>query len=69
MKSLYVRCMDALHRCCLVVAGICLVVITLIIPYGVFTAMCSTARPPGPSRLAVLLMVWLSFYGRRSLLS
>ena len=28
--------MDVLHRFCMVVAGVCLVAITLIIPWGVF---------------------------------
>ncbi len=37
MKAQYIRAMDALHRACVFVAGACLVVITVIIPYGVFT--------------------------------
>jgi TRAP-type C4-dicarboxylate transport system permease small subunit len=36
MKAQYIRAMDAIHRACLFVAGCCLVVIVLIIPYGVF---------------------------------
>ena len=37
MKAQYIRLMDVLHRFCMVVAGFCLVAITLMIPYGVFT--------------------------------
>ncbi len=37
MKAQYIRAMDVIHRGCLFVASACLVVITLIIPYGVFT--------------------------------
>ena len=32
MKAQYIRAMDALHSACLFVAGVCLVIITLIIP-------------------------------------
>ena len=37
MKAAYVRAMDVLQRVAMIVAGACLVVITLIIPWGVFT--------------------------------
>ena len=37
MKAHYIRAMELLHRACIVISGICLVVITLIIPWGVFT--------------------------------
>jgi hypothetical protein len=32
IKARYIRAMDAIHQGCLVVAGTCLVVITLIVP-------------------------------------
>ena len=53
--------MDALHRACMVVAGVCLVVITLIIPYGVFTRYVLNSASSWPEPLAVLLMIVLSF--------
>ena len=37
MKAHYVRAMDAIHNACLFIAGASLVIITLIIPWGVFT--------------------------------
>jgi hypothetical protein len=37
MKAQYIRAMDTLHRGCEILAGACLVIITLIIP-GVFWA-------------------------------
>ena len=37
MKQAYVRAMDAINGACLFIAGACLVIITLIVPYGVFT--------------------------------
>ena len=50
MKAQYIRAMDAIHRACLFVAGSCLVVITLIIPYGVFTRYVLNSARRGPSR-------------------
>jgi TRAP-type C4-dicarboxylate transport system permease small subunit len=53
--------MDALHRGCLVVAGICLVTITVIIPWGVFTRYVLNYGSSWPEPMAVLLMIWFSF--------
>ena len=50
MKASYIRAMDLLHRLCLLIAGLCLVVITLIIPWGVFTRYVLNAPRPGRSR-------------------
>ena len=61
MKAQYIRAMDAIHRACLFIAGICLVVITLIIPWGVFTRYVLNSASSWPEPMAVLLMIWLSF--------
>jgi TRAP-type C4-dicarboxylate transport system permease small subunit len=61
MKQQYIRAMDALHLLCLTVAGICLVIITLIIPWGVFTRFVLNSASSWPEPMAVLLMIWLSF--------
>ncbi len=61
MKALYIRAMDALHRACLFLAGTCLVVITLIIPWGVFTRFVLNSASSWPEPMAVLLMIALSF--------
>ncbi len=61
MKALYFRLMDALHNACLFVAGACLVVITLIIPYGVFCRYVLNSAASWPEPMAVLLMIVLSF--------
>jgi len=53
--------MDVLHRFCLVVAGLCLVAITLIIPWGVFTRYVLNSASSWPEPAAVLLMIWFSF--------
>jgi TRAP-type C4-dicarboxylate transport system permease small subunit len=61
MKSQYIRAMDALHRACLFVAGACLVIITIIIPWGVFTRYVLNSAASWPEPMAVLLMIVLSF--------
>jgi TRAP-type C4-dicarboxylate transport system permease small subunit len=37
MRDTYFRAMDALHKTSVFLAGVALIVITLIIPWGVFT--------------------------------
>lgn len=61
MKAAYVRAMDAVQRACMIIAGACLVVITLIIPWGVFTRYVLGIGSSWPEPMAVLLMVWFSF--------
>ncbi len=61
MKATYIRAMDHLHRACLIVAGACLVIITLIIPYGVFTRYVLNSAASWPEPLATLLMIVMSF--------
>jgi TRAP-type C4-dicarboxylate transport system permease small subunit len=61
MKASYIRLMDAVHAASLFVAGTCLVVITLIIPYGVFCRYVLNSAASWPEPMAVLLMIVLSF--------
>lgn len=61
MKEKYIQAMDAIHRACLFGAGISLVIIVIIIPYGVFWRFVLNSALSWPEPLAVLLMVWLSF--------
>ncbi len=61
MKSHYIRAMNAIHKACLVITGACLVIITLIIPYGVFTRYVLNSASSWPEPMAVLLMIWFSF--------
>ena len=61
MKAQYIRAMDAIHRACLFVAGACLVIITLIVPYGVFTRYVLNSAASWPEPMAMLLMIVLSF--------
>ena len=61
MKAQYFRAMDTLHRGCEILAGACLVIITLIIPYGVFCRYVLNSAASWPEPMAVLLMIVLSF--------
>ena len=61
MKAQYIRAMDAIHTACLFVAGSCLVIITIIVPYGVFTRYALNSAASWPEPMAVLLMIVLSF--------
>jgi TRAP-type C4-dicarboxylate transport system permease small subunit len=61
MIESYVRAMDTVHRLCVILAGACLVVITIIIPYGVFCRYILNSAASWPEPMAVLLMIVLSF--------
>jgi TRAP-type C4-dicarboxylate transport system permease small subunit len=55
--------MEALYVACIAVSGVSLVVITLIIPYGVFMRYVLNAPASWPEPAAVLLMIVFSFIG------
>jgi TRAP-type C4-dicarboxylate transport system permease small subunit len=61
MKQHYIRAMDAIRTGCLFVAGTCIVLITVIVPYGVFTRYVLNSAASWPEPMAVLLMIVLSF--------
>lgn len=61
MKAQYFRLMDVLHRICMIIAGACLIIITLIIPWGVFTRYVLHYGSSWPEPMAILLMIWFSF--------
>ena len=61
MLAQYVRLMDAINKASLFVAGACLVIITIIIPYGVFCRYVLNSAASWPEPMAVLLMIVLSF--------
>jgi TRAP-type C4-dicarboxylate transport system permease small subunit len=61
MVARYIKAMDGIHAACLFVAGTCLVLITLIIPYGVFCRYVLNSAASWPEPMAVLLMIVMSF--------
>lgn len=63
MRARYRRAMELLYLACIVLSGTAMVVITLIIPYGVFMRYVMN-RPQGwPEPAAVVMMVMFSFIG------
>jgi TRAP-type C4-dicarboxylate transport system permease small subunit len=57
------RLMDALYWLCAIVAGIALVLITLVVPWGVFTRYVLHSAASWPEPMAILLSVVLTFFG------
>jgi TRAP-type C4-dicarboxylate transport system permease small subunit len=63
MIALYVRAMDALYLACVVIAGVALVLISAVIPWAVFTRYVLNSAASWPEATAVLLTIWLTFFG------
>lgn len=61
MIDRYVRWMDALYLACIWTAGFSLVVMTIIIPWGVYTRYVLGTGSQWPEPLAILLMVVFTF--------
>ena len=62
MFARYVRAMELLHRFCMIVAGVCLLVITLIIPWGVYTRYVLGTGSQWPEPIAIILMIVFTFF-------
>jgi TRAP-type C4-dicarboxylate transport system permease small subunit len=62
MKQSYIGAMAVLHRLCIVISIACLVVMTLVIPWGVFTRYVLGFGSRWPEPMAILLMVIFSFF-------
>src|SRR5256885_3879517 len=63
MRARYAQAMERLYIACVGISGLALIVITLIIPYGVFMRYVMNSAASWPEPLAVLLMVLFSFVG------
>jgi TRAP-type C4-dicarboxylate transport system permease small subunit len=61
VQEIYFRAMDRLHRLCVILAGASLIIISLIIPWGVFTRYVLNSASSWPEPAAIVLMIWLSF--------
>lgn len=55
--------MDAVYWLCAVVAGVALVAITVVVPWGVFTRYVLHSAASWPEPMAILLSVVLTFFG------
>jgi TRAP-type C4-dicarboxylate transport system permease small subunit len=63
MKQLYVSAMDRLYLTCIWIAGIAIVCMSLIIPFGVFTRYVLGTGSQWPEPIAILLMMVFTFIG------
>src|SRR4051794_26599684 len=63
MGTLYRRLMNAVYFFCVLVAGIALVLISAVIPWGVYTRYVLNSAASWPEPMAVLLTIWLTFFG------
>jgi TRAP-type C4-dicarboxylate transport system permease small subunit len=63
MRARYARWMATLYWACIWVAGLAIVGMTLVIPWGVFTRYVLNSASSWPEPLAVLMMVVFTFFG------
>jgi TRAP-type C4-dicarboxylate transport system permease small subunit len=57
------RAMDALYLLCVGIAGVCLVLISAVIPWSVFTRYVLNQAASWPEPMAILLTIVLTFFG------
>src|SRR5271168_5011727 len=57
------RAMDALYWACAVIAGSALVIISLVVPWGVYTRYVLDSAASWPEPMAILLSIVLTFFG------
>jgi TRAP-type C4-dicarboxylate transport system permease small subunit len=57
------RVMDTLYRACAIIAGSALVLISLVVPWGVYTRYVLESAASWPEPMAVLLSIVLTFFG------
>jgi TRAP-type C4-dicarboxylate transport system permease small subunit len=57
------RAMDALYWACAAIAGSALVVISLVVPWGVYTRYVLESAASWPEPMAILLSIVLTFFG------
>ena len=63
IRAGYARLMESLYLACIVVAAVALVLITLVIPYGVFMRYAMNSASSWPEPFSVLAMIVFSFIG------
>ena len=63
MSNIYRRAMDTLYMACVIIAGSALVLISAVIPWGVYTRYVINRAASWPEPTAVLLTIVLTFFG------
>jgi TRAP-type C4-dicarboxylate transport system permease small subunit len=62
LKAAYASAMEALYIFCATISGLCIVIITLVIPWGVYTRYVLNSGSQWPEPLAVLLVILFTFF-------
>jgi TRAP-type C4-dicarboxylate transport system permease small subunit len=62
MKAAYRTTMDGIYLFCMSIAGLSLVIMTLIIPWGVYTRYVLNRGSAWPEPMAVLLVILFTFF-------
>ncbi|WP_122571360.1 TRAP transporter small permease [Pseudomonas viridiflava] len=63
MKNTLLRINDTLYRACIGIAGLSVLIMTLIIPWGIFARYVLGSGSSWPEPVAILLMVVFTFFG------
>lgn len=63
MKHLYLRCSDALYSTCIWLSGGSIIVMSAIIPWGIFARYVLGTGSRWPEPISILLMVVFTFFG------
>jgi TRAP-type C4-dicarboxylate transport system permease small subunit len=63
MSTIFRKAMDALYFSCVAIAGSALVLISAVIPWGVYTRYVVNRAASWPEPMAVLLTIVLTFFG------
>jgi TRAP-type C4-dicarboxylate transport system permease small subunit len=63
LKAAYARAMEGLYIACICITGTVMLVMTAIIPYGVFMRYVMNSPSSWPEPMGILLMVLFSFLG------
>jgi TRAP-type C4-dicarboxylate transport system permease small subunit len=62
MKEQFLRLNDALYLLCIWISGLAIVVMSLIIPWGIFTRYVLGSGSQWPEPISILLMVVFTFW-------
>jgi len=63
MTQFYRRAMNALYLACVILSGMAMVLISLVVPWGVFTRYGLNSASSWPEATAILLSIVLTFFG------
>ena len=63
MAAKFRKLMDVAYFICVLIAGVALVLISAVIPWAVFTRYVLNSAASWPEPAAVLLTIWLTFFG------